>query len=143
MQRAATATPLPTLSLSASGSQTPSLPPAKRQRLSDGSASAVALSAEAQAVNAALADEEAKRQEALRKQFREGGETKWAFRVEKRKVNTAGGSVETIGYAGLESACKYEGDEPWRTTDTGRRSFGKFNRALEVGQCEPQDDCWA
>ena len=85
------------------------------------------------AIQAALAVEEAKRAEALERQQAEVGETKWVLSFQKE--DRAGGAqvlrVDEVGYEGIDALQGHE-DEPWRPAMVGRRSFGRFNKALEV-----------
>ena len=131
MQRAAASSPI-------SSSQTPDQPLAKRQKFSNAPSPATP-SAGLQAIQAALAAEEAKRSEAIERQAAEAGETKWvlSFRDEEGATNGhAAGNLRVVtnGYADIDRAvetCRLD-DESWRPLVVGRRSFGKFNRALEV-----------
>ena len=121
MQRAAASSASPT---------TPALPSAKRQKRND--SSPVTPSSDVQAIQAALAAEEAKRAQALEKQQAEAGETKWVLSVQmEEQAPDEVLRVEMMGYEGIDAAAGQEG-EPWRGAMVGRRSFGKFNRALEV-----------
>ena len=131
MQRAAASTPR--------SPQTPDSPSSKRQKLSNPSTSATA-SADLKAIQAALAAEEAKRSDALERQAAEVGDTKWvlsfmeddAGRMHGRANGVA--HVITTGYSDLDGSIRPQNadGEPWRPQMVGRRSFGKFNRALEV-----------
>ena len=126
-------------------------PSAKRQKLND----ATAL-AERQVLDAALAAEEAKRVEAQGKGGEERGETKWvlSYREEERKSDAGGAGagtgtgmrkgglrVERMGYSEIDAETgggdgdgngDGEGARRWRPVVVGRRSFGRFNKALEV-----------
>ena len=136
MQRAAASSPL------SSPQQAPSLPSTKRQKLSHQQQAALSTpSSDIQAIQAALAAEEAKRSEALERQAAEAGETKWvlSFRDDHSggaQTGTHNGSVRVIttGYSDIDHGVEQRGHdgEPWRPQMVGRRSFGKFNRALEV-----------
>ncbi|MCJ1486417.1 hypothetical protein MMC06_006594 [Schaereria dolodes] len=133
MQRAAASTPR--------SPQTPDSPSSKRQKLSNPSTSATA-SADLKAIQAALAAEEAKRSDALERQAAEVGDTKWvlsfmeddAGRMHGRANGVA--HVITTGYSDLDGSIRPQNadGEPWRPQMVGRRSFGKFNRALEKRQ---------
>ena len=128
MQRAAASNPSPTTP------STPDLPSAKRQRLED--PSPITPSLDAQAFQAALAAEEAKRTEALDRQGAGAGETKWvlSYHEERLEGNKVVFRITSVGYAGVDDANGNNGEveEPWRGQMVGRRSFGRFNRALEV-----------
>ena len=131
MQRAAASSPI-------SSPHTSDHPSAKRQKLSNVPSPATP-SADLQAIQAALAAEEAKRSEAIDRQASEAGETKWVLSVrnEGGAVNgnaTGNLRVVTKGYVDIDRATEMEmhGEEPWRPLMVGRRSFGRFNRALEV-----------
>lgn len=97
------------------------------------------------AVQAAVAAEEAKREEALERQAAEAGETKWflSFRPEERDGGSRHGHtngdgrlrVMSASYSGLDrDSVSAEWDEGVVRPPAvvGRRSFGRFNRALEV-----------
>ena len=126
MQRAAASNASPT---------TPDHPSAKRQKRND--SSPATPSSDVLAIQAALAVEEAKRAEALERQQAEAGETKWvlSFRKEERTGAEGALRVDKVGYEGLYVLQGHE-DAPWRPAMVGRRSFGRFNKALEVSRLE-------
>lgn len=144
MQRAAASAPT-----SSPTTPTPDEPSPKRQKR-DAESSPSTPSADLRAIQAALAAEEAKREEALERQAAEAGETKWflSFRPEERDGGVGALSngdkngrgalrVMSAGYSGLDrydvSTDQDEGDfRP--AAVVGRRSFGRFNRALEVSR---------
>lgn len=135
MQRAAASSPI-------SSPQTPDLPSAKRQKHCNAPSPATP-SADLQAIQAALAAEEAKRSEAIERQAAEAGETKWvlSFRDEEGAVDShAAGTMRIVtnSYTDIDRATEtYTHDEePYKPLVVGRRSFGKFNRALEVSLVE-------
>lgn len=135
MQRAAACS-------SISSPQTPDLPSAKRQKYSNAPSPATP-SADLQAIQAALAAEEAKRSKAIERQAAEAGETKWvlSFRDEEGAVNShAAGAMRVVtnSYTDIDRATEayMHDEEPYRPLVVGRRSFGKFNRALEVSLVE-------
>ncbi|KAI9760423.1 MAG: hypothetical protein M1835_000180 [Candelina submexicana] len=140
MQRAAAAASTPTTSTS-----TPSTEPSpKRQKLSVSNTSS-APSSDLQAVRAAVAAEEAVRSAAIERQAAEAGETRWVLSFLDGESNGVGhGRLRIIndGYSGIdggrgvEDAFIEDGDEAegWREKVVGRRSFGRFNRALEKTQ---------
>ncbi|MCJ1394487.1 hypothetical protein MMC18_007365 [Xylographa bjoerkii] len=124
MQRAAASSASPTA---------PDFPSSKRRKRND--SSPATASSDVQAIQAALAAEEAKRAEALERQQAEAGETKWVLSFQK-EVRTGGQGllrVDKMGYEGID-ALQGQEDEPWRPAMVGRRSFGKFNKALEKRQ---------
>ncbi len=92
------------------------------------------------AVQIAMATEEAKRQAALDKAAEEAGDTRWVLNFEDKTAKKEGGlRIEQMSFAGIDRAPRVvrtaereEVDEP---VVVGRRSFGKFNRKLEV--CNP------
>ncbi|KAL9099134.1 MAG: hypothetical protein Q9187_009543 [Circinaria calcarea] len=119
----------------------------KRQKLSEPSMPSTP-NPDALAIQAALAAEEAKRTEALERQAVQGDETKWVLSLsasEGGKVLEGGGGggeirTVTMGYEDIDTGMstgawrqggEEGGEEPWRPVMIGRRSFGKFNRALE------------
>ena len=138
MQRAAASSP------SSPSPQTPdSHHSTKRQRLSNGTASPVTPSVDAAAIQAALAEEEAKHQAALDRQRAASQETKWVFSCMDEGKDDGQGEHRTdiipIGYGNVDGRPKEtsEAGEPWRPTMVGRRSFGRFNRVLEVSSGYP------
>lgn len=136
MQRAAAA---------ASPSSSPSTPnerPSKKQRLSNGSAIATP-SSEARAIEEALAAEELKRQQAIDRQAAEAGESRWVLSYQDHKPKNAQPPIEivTAGYGAIDGFSQQQRqatdiqNTPTRPDIRGRRSFGKFNRAVEVSRC--------
>ena len=111
---------------------------AKRQRLSNGIGSPVTPSVDAAAIQAALAVEGAKHQAALDRQRAASQETKWVLSCMDEnkgdKEGEQGTKIASIGYGEID--IKPEDDqgasEPWSPAMVGRRSFGRFNRRLEV-----------
>ena len=141
MQRAAASAPV---SSATSTPTTPDEPSPKRNNIY-GDSSPSTPTADLRAIQAALAAEEAKREEALERQAADVGETKWflSFRPEERDGGLGHGRgnghrtlrVTNASYSGLDhdsvSADRDEG--VFRPAAVvGRRSFGRFNRALEV-----------
>lgn len=99
--------------------------------------------ADQRAVQAAIAAEEAKRQAALERQGAEAGDTRWVLSFEDQKGSTKSPNlairVVQAGYAHLDvpgdsSAQPVKENAPWeeRPVMVGRRSYGKFNKVLEV-----------
>ncbi len=146
MQRAAASAPPHSPSNSNSGPPTPSsshshqYPSPKRQKLDpDISPSTATPNTDLQAIQAALAAEEAKREQALERQAKEAGETKWflSFRPEESVAAGRGLKVARAGFAGIDQEGGSIGTEEGLLRAgggdiVGRRSFGKFNRVLEV-----------
>jgi hypothetical protein len=137
MQRAANSSP------SVSSPTTPDQPSPKRRRtdseFSPPKANIDSL-ADRAAVQAALANEEAKRQAALEKQAAEAGDTRWVLSFEDQRHSTVAPRlalrVVQTGFAALDAS-----PSQTRHTDddieeipamVGRRSFGRFNKILEV-----------
>lgn len=139
MQRAAASSP-------SSAPSTPGGPPSKKQRLSDGSSVPFTPESDARAVEEALAAEEAKRIEALERAGADAGETKWylSYRQQKAKgeetplriVYARSGALDSPSAARMSAEEDDEGSEDEapavRPDIIGRRSFGKFNRKVEV-----------
>ena len=123
---------------------TPGDAPSKRQRLYNGSYNSTASStprSDAQAIEEALASEEQKRNEALEREAEERGETKWylSFKEPQSSVTTTPLRVVSAGYSTLDAtnpgavSPSQEDDGPGSARENpGRRSFGKFNRRIEV-----------
>ncbi|KAI9723059.1 MAG: hypothetical protein M1812_001508 [Candelaria pacifica] len=140
MQRAAASHPSTTNPLTPTSPS--SEPSSKRRKISNNHTPNVPNS-DLQAVRAAVAAEEAVRSAAIEKQAAEAGETRWVFSfqdgggngVENRRLK-----IVEDGFAGIDSgrgieiaSMEDEEDEGqgWREKVVGRRSFGRFNRALE------------
>ena len=125
---------------------TPPEPPSKRQRMSNGSYASTPAStpkSDAQAIEEALAAEEQKRTEALEREAADRGETKWylSFKEPEASVAQTPLRIMSAGFSTLDStsaARDRSSDEDVDTTKPpssfGRRSFGKFNRSLEVSR---------
>lgn len=100
--------------------------------------------ADQEAVRAALAAEEAKRQAVLEKQATEAGDTRWVLNFKEdltspnMQTNKPFRIVEA-GFASIDNnlaerhSAKYDEDSDLEAAVMiGRRSYGKFNRAIEV-----------
>ncbi|KAK3075289.1 hypothetical protein LTS18_014067 [Coniosporium uncinatum] len=120
-------------------------PPAKRQRLSNGTASSASV------VQKALEEEERKRQEALDRLANEAGETKWvlSFAEPARRtngaVNDAGLRVVQAGFGDIDAAPNYESDEEEEKSKqvSGRWRFGGFGEKKDEkrqGEDDSEDD---
>ena len=123
---------------------TPDEPSPKRRRTDSNSSTPTRINvdslADRTAVQAALASEEAKRQAALEKQAAEAGDTRWVLSFEDQK-HVADSSPLTLriiqaGFANIDSSSSEiriaEDDLEDKPVMVGRRSFGKFNKTLEV-----------
>ena len=95
------------------------------------------------AVDKAIAEEEAKRQAALEKQGAEAGDTRWVLSFEDQRAAAASQSlalrVISTGYASIDVTDPQiykaiDGEDSSEDTPAvvGRRSFGRFNKKLEV-----------
>lgn len=129
---------------SASPSQTPSTslePPAKRQRLSNGTVHSTPSSTPRSRAEASEAETPTGTASPI------GGtpitshldETEWYLSVKKQEPTTQQTPLRIVsaGYSALDAVdsgvpTKDEGDEIQSNRMHGRRSFGKFNRRLEV-----------
>ena len=123
MQRAAASTS----SMSQPHSGGSDAPPPKRQKVSSVPFSTATSLSDLPLIQVALAEEEGKRGKAIGRLAEEAGETDWILST----VNGHGGHglegirVAKAGYSDIDQ-------EAWRPSMVGRRSFGKFNRELEV-----------
>ena len=130
----------------ASPSSAPSTPeerPSKKQRLSNGSYNSTPAStprSEVEVVAEALAAEEQKRSEAIEREGADRGETKWYlnFKDPQKPATQSPLRIVSAGYSTLDgnNATSSSADEDQEEDHTmpvsGRRSFGKFNRKIEV-----------
>ena len=125
-----------------SGPSTPAEPPSKKQRMSDGSGISTPPStsrSDAAAAKEAVAAEERQREEAFDREAADRGESKWylSFKQPQKPASASPFRVVSAGYSTLDgsntkdknSEDEAESAEP----QVGRRSFGKFNKGLEVG----------
>jgi hypothetical protein len=109
------------------------------------------LLADRRAVQAALAEEEAKRQSALDRQAAEAGDTRWVLRFEdERSSNHSSGAMLRVLQTGFSAIDGLQGGVALispedhnidRPSIVGRRSFGRFNRAIEVQRYRPKHEC--
>lgn len=139
MQRAAAS---PTTSPS-----TPEEPSPKRRKKDSDSPSRPAFDVNAlvdqRAIQAAAIAEDAKRQVALERAAAESGDTRWVLSFEDQRSSSPPKlalRVVQTGYANLDVPSNVrlaEDLEEDRPVMVGRRSFGKFNKKLEV--CFPVD----
>jgi len=134
MQRATAASPT-------SSPSTPNGPPSKKQRLSSGAGPSTP-SSDAQAMQEALAAEEFKRVQALERQAADAGETKWvlSYQDQRPKTQQAPMRIVTAGFSAIDSGITSratvdqsdDDDAELAAKMQGRRSFGRFNRTIEV-----------
>jgi hypothetical protein len=142
MQRAAASSP-------ASSPSTPDTPSPKRRKTDASPVSAFDVNelANRRAVEAALATEEAIRQAALDRQAADAGDTRWVLNFEqtqspspnqeRHKIRVIQTGFATLDQAPLERAIiSDEEDENTSSPMVGRRSFGKFNRTIEVSRLQ-------
>lgn len=129
MQRAAASSP----SVSSPQASTP--PPSKRQKMSHSSPSGPAAPLTDQAaIQAAIEAEEAQNEAAIARVAAERGETKWVLSfvdAQKGEGGLRGMRVVMAGYGDIDGGEHKVGTK--KQASSGRRSFGKFNRHLEVG----------
>lgn len=126
MQRAAASTPPTTPQ-----SQGAESPPSKRPKTSHTLTLAATQTSDQQLIQAALGEEEEKREKAIEKLAAEAGETKWVLSTVETNAGECkqGLRVETTGFSDIDEGA-------WTPAMVGRMSFGKFNRELEVGFAE-------
>ena len=135
MQRAAASSPV------SSAPSTPDQPSAKRRRLSaEPSPADINELMDQKAIASALAEEERIREAAIERQAAQAGDTRWVLSFEDTKNQSATPKnalrVVQTGFAGIDNAkpivaASFE-SEPTAASIGGRRSFGKFNRTIEV-----------
>jgi hypothetical protein len=124
---------------------TPEEPSPKRRKKDSDSPSRPSFDVNAlvnkRAIEAAAAAEDAKRQAALEKAAAESGDTRWVLSFEDQRASTPSNlalRVVHTGYANIDvpsSLRPMEDVEEEKLVMVGRRSFGKFNKVLEV--CYP------
>lgn len=126
MQRAAASSPFVPQSLARSSDA----PPSRLQKVSAAPPSTATSHSDLQLIQTALAEEERKRGKAIERLAEEAGETNWTLSTVHGERGHGVGvlRVAKAGYADIDQ-------EAWRPTILGRRSFGKFNRDLEVRLC--------
>jgi len=97
---------------------------------------------DAAAVQVAMAAEELKRTQALERHAVEAGDTKWILNIADSPTGAASTPLKIVhaGYIAIDSPAAHDNledtddvNEEVRPRLPGRRSFGKFNRVLEVG----------
>lgn len=136
MQRAAASAPPSTPPSNAQPPDTHTPPSKRRKTDADTPGSGNAAQSDIQRIQIALDEEQAKREKAIERLAEEAGETKWVFSTVGRgsqgggegagaREGTGGLKVLRAGYSEIDS-------EAWRSVGEGRRSFGRFNREMEV-----------
>lgn len=122
----------------------PAEPSPKRRKTEDSPVGKFDVNALAnqRAVESALAAEEAKRQAALERQAELAGDTHWVLgssdstpsRHSMRVVHTGYASIDRDASGGVANYEPDSSEEVFeaRYTQIGRRSYGRFNRAIEV-----------
>jgi hypothetical protein len=126
MQRASASTPT-----------TPTTPdgtrPSKRVKTE------AAITPDARAFQEAAAAEEAKKNAFIERAAAEAGETKWVLSLSDNKPATAAPALRIVeaGYAAIDSGAPIpesddDEEEEQSAGMAGRRSFGKFNKTVEV-----------
>ena len=123
MQRAAASSP----SVPQSQARSSDTPPSKRQKVSAAPSSAATSPSDLQLIQIALAEDGEKRGKAIERLAEEAGETNWTLSTMNGEGEHGRGvlRVTKAGYDDIDQ-------EAWRTATVGRRSFGRFNRELEV-----------
>jgi len=124
---------------------TPAEPPSKKQRLSSGSYNFTPSStprSDAQAAQDALAADEWKRRGVIEREGADRGETKWYLSLKEPEAATTASPLRIVsaGYSSLDTAGSTreqrseedEQEKARRPQVVGRRSFGRFNKAVEV-----------
>ena len=125
MQRAAASTPT---FAPQSQPRSPHTPSSKRQKASITPSSIATPPSDLELNQVALTEEEEKREKAVEKLAEDAGETKWVLSTVDggEQTNLGGLRIVENGYSAIDQ-------EAWKPSMVGRRSFGKFNRDLEVG----------
>ena len=102
-------------------------PPSKRQRTSQTDDTADSRTNEISTIQIVLDEEEQRRVNAVDKLAEDAGETKWVLSTvnEGMDENQQQLRVATAGYSDIDEGV-------WRPAGSARRSFGRFNRDLEV-----------
>ena len=130
--------------LPSSAPSTPPEPPSKKQRLSNGSYQSTPASTprtDAQVFEEAQAAEDTKRAAALEREAAARGDSKWYLSFEESapiqsaqfRLQIVSAGYSTLDASGVEKQGSSEGEEDRAAPQMqGRRSFGKFNRKLEV-----------
>lgn len=119
-------------------------PPAKRVRLSNGTASPATPSSTHEAVQAALAAEEEQRLHALEKHATGSGEMRWVLSVQEQPRENGGLNVVTAGFGDIDSldlqVNGVDEEEDSSRATVGRRTFGKIKRPVTEDQDDSDSD---
>lgn len=101
-----------------------------------------AVDPDVRAFQEAAAAEEAKKNAFIERAAAEAGETKWVLSVSDDKSKIAGPGLRIVeaGYGAIDSGAPIpesddDEEEEQSAGMAGRRSFGKFNKAVEVSAC--------
>lgn len=125
---------------SPSNSTTSNSPAAKRAKLNSGAAQATRVADQA-AFQAVQAQEDAKREAILGKLAEEAGDTKWVLKAPSSArpslnvVNAGYGTIDTaraLPQGADEVVDEKQEEQPVRPQLLGRKSYGKFNKQIEV-----------
>jgi hypothetical protein len=104
----------------------PNTTPSKRQRLSNGHANPRHSKSDLEAMRAAVAAEDAKRQRAVEQHGAEQGETRWKLSVREVPKTAVGLVVQTASFAELDTPDSDEEDEDVLKGQTSlRMTYGK------------------
>ena len=124
MQRAAASTPP---FAPQSQPRSPHTPSSERQKASFTPSLIATPPSDLHLIQVALAEEEEKKEKAVERLAEDAGETKWVLSIVDGGEQTSLGGFRIVetGYTDIDQ-------EAWRPYMIGRRSFGKFNRELEV-----------
>ena len=124
MQRAAASTPP---FAPQSQPRSPHTSSSKRQKASATPSSIATPPSDLHLIRVALTEEEEKKEKAVEWLAEDAGETKWVLSTVDGGEQTSLGGLRIVetGYSDIDQ-------EAWRPYMVGRRSFGKFNRELEV-----------
>lgn len=114
-----------------SSEQTSDTPPSKRRKTSS-APSELNQFCDFHALQAAADAEEKKRAEAIDRLAENAGETKWVLSYFGAEGMSADGNKGLQVLAASYSDIDHEGSNTRTTDSLGRRSFGRFNKDLEV-----------
>lgn len=123
-----------------SSPRTPAEPATKKQRLSNGSYSTTPASTPRQESSLIADTAERKREETFAREAAARGDSKWYLSFQKPQLPAVSSPLRIVsaGYGSLDSSgaardsSSEDEEETTRPQVAGRRSFGKFNKAVEV-----------
>ena len=123
-----------------SSPRTPAEPAAKKQRLSNGSVKSNPALTPRSVAERAADEEETKREEGFAREAAARGDSKWylSFQQPQSPAVSSPLRVVSAGYGALDQSettrdrSSEDEEERERPQMAGRRSFGKFNKAVEV-----------